>query len=127
MPAALSIQQEAASRFLPGGLVGLGQGVEIGRLGGWIFHPFTQQGRAVDQVDSQAVEFVFVAEVAPQRVVRIAAADGLEGQCLDTPGLEGGMVVYDSSIKKETPAVSSVKTEKETGETPKVTVTAIDS
>ena len=93
MPAALSIQQEAASRFLPGGLVGLGLGVEIGRLGGWIVHPFTQQGRAVDQVDSQAVEFVFVAEVAPDRVVRVVAADGFEGRRLRSPGFEGGVVV----------------------------------
>jgi hypothetical protein len=37
--------------------------------------------------------FVFVGEVAPQRVVRVEPADRLEGQGLQAPGLEGGMVV----------------------------------
>ncbi len=41
----------------------------------------------------QALEFVFVAEVAPQHVIRTEAADRLEGQRLQPPGLEGGVVV----------------------------------
>ena len=75
-PGALSVQQKPAACFQPGGLVGLGQGVEVRGRCGRVVDPFAQQRRAVDQVDRQAVVFVFVGEVAPQRVVRLQAAQG---------------------------------------------------
>ena len=64
--------------------------VEIARRGGGVVHPFAQQRAAVDHVDGEALVLVFVGEVAPQRVVRIQAADGLEGQRIEAPGAEGG-------------------------------------
>ncbi|CAG4882491.1 protein of unknown function [Georgfuchsia toluolica] len=76
----LAVQQHAFALFTPTGFVGLQQLVEIGRRSGGVVHPFAQQRAAVDDVDGELVQLVFVGKVAPQRVVRIEAADGLEGQ-----------------------------------------------
>jgi len=73
---------------MPSGLVTTGQGFQIARGGSRIVHPLPQQFAAVDQVDGQALELVFVGKVAPQGVVRPELAQGLEGQGLEAPGAE---------------------------------------
>src|SRR5574343_960896 len=85
-----AIAQIGFARRPPGGFVGGGEGVELGRGAGRVIDPFAEQRRAVDQVDRQPLELVFVAEVAPDRVIRVKPADRLEGQRLQAPGLEGG-------------------------------------
>ena len=55
--------------------------------------PFAQQRRAVDDVNRQLAERVLVRKVAPEHVVRIQPADGLERQRLQPPRLERGVVV----------------------------------
>ena len=52
-----------------------------------------EQWRVIDEVDRQPLEFVFVAEIAPQWIVPIEVVDRLEGKCLDVLWMEGGMVV----------------------------------
>ena len=43
-----------------------GEGVEVAGLGRRVVDPLPQQGRAVDEVDGQAVVFVFVGKIPPQ-------------------------------------------------------------
>ena len=50
-------------------------------------------GAAVDHVDGQLAELVFVGEIAPQRIVRIEPPDRLERQRLQPPGLERLVIV----------------------------------
>ena len=88
-----SVEKKFPSRGCPRRFVGLRWRIQLGRCGSGIVHPFAQQRRAVDQVDGQPVELVFVGEVAPQRVVGIQPPDGLEGERLQAPGLEGGVIV----------------------------------
>jgi hypothetical protein len=51
-----------------------------------VVHPFAQQRAAVDDVDGQLAQFVLVGKVAPERVVGLLQADGLEGQRLQRHG-----------------------------------------
>ncbi|ENO77337.1 sulfate transporter [Thauera sp. 63] len=102
------IAQEGAARLPPGRLVGAGEHIQIGRCRGRVVDPFAQQRRAVDEVDRQALEFVLVAEVAPQRVVRPQSPDGLEGQRLHPPWAEGGVVVVGRILDVDLHAVAQL-------------------
>src|SRR4051812_13271999 len=77
----------------PGPLVRSGERVEVirGRL--WVVDPFPQCRPAVDHVDGELAELIFVREIAPEVVVRVDAADRLEGERLQPPGPEGVMIV----------------------------------
>ena len=44
-------------------------------------------------VYKRQVVLVFVGKIAPQRVIGVEPADGFEGERLQAPGAEGGMVV----------------------------------
>ena len=77
----------------PGAFVGDGQRVEVAGRGGSVVDPFAQQRRAVDHVDRQLVELIFVREVAPQLVVGLEPPDRLEGERLQPPRLERLVVV----------------------------------
>ncbi len=69
------------------------QCIEILRFCRGVVDPFAQQRAAVDHVDSGPALLVFVGKIAPQRVVRIKAADDLEGERLDAPGPERPVII----------------------------------
>src|SRR5262245_60298476 len=72
------------------------QSIDVLLRSGSIVDPFAQQRTAVDHVDRDLAMSVFVGEVAPQRVLRIQQPDRLEGQRLETPRLEGAVIVAGS-------------------------------
>ena len=67
---------------LPRLFIGLGDGVEVAGFGGGVVDPFAQEGAAVDDVDGELAEFVFVGKVAPKLVVRVELADQVERAAL---------------------------------------------
>src|SRR5262245_35701417 len=64
------------------------ESIQIARRRSLVIDPLAQQWTAVDHVDRELVALVLVGEIAPQRVVRIQAADRLEGKRLQAPRLE---------------------------------------
>src|SRR5206468_1838117 len=88
-----SIDQKPLALLLPRPLVGNGHGIEIACFRVRIIDPLAQQRRTVDDIDGELVEDIFVREVAPQIIVRLKAADRLEGERLEPPRLEPGVVV----------------------------------
>src|SRR6266542_933296 len=80
-----SIEQEALALFFPIALVGNCERIEIGRRGFRVVDPFAKQRRAVDDVDGELVEHIFVGEIAPQLIARVKASDRLEGERLKPP------------------------------------------
>ena len=87
------IQQIWSTLFHPRRLVRSGQRLQIRGRRRRVIDPFAQSRPAVDDVDGQPVEDVFVREVAPQGVVRIQPPDRLEPQRLQPPGPERRMVI----------------------------------
>src|SRR6516225_1675124 len=61
-----------------------------------IVHPFPQQWTAVDHIDGELATLVLVREVAPQLIVWIQTANGLERERLNTPRLERLVIVADT-------------------------------
>src|SRR5260221_4318315 len=88
-----SVDEETPPLRYPGLLVRDCDRVEVARRGIGVINPLAQQRRAVDDVDRELVEDIFVREVAPQRIIRIEPADRLEGERLQPPRLERVMVV----------------------------------
>src|SRR3546814_8391208 len=66
-----SVKQERTARLGPGGFVRFGRAVQIARLGGGVIDPGAQSRPAVDHVDRELVEHIFVREIAPQRIIGI--------------------------------------------------------
>src|SRR5512139_1371430 len=90
---AMSVAQIGLALGEPGLLVGQGQAIQVAGAGGGIVDPFAQCGPAVDHVDRQLAELIFVGKVAPQRIVRLEPPDRLEGERLQPPRPEGVMIV----------------------------------
>src|SRR6185295_3342361 len=88
-----SVAEESSPLLLPGALIWDGESVEIARSSVRIVDPLAQQLGAVDHVDRELVEHIFVGEVAPQRIVRVKPADRLERERLQPPRLERLMAV----------------------------------
>lgn len=88
-----SIEQQRVSLLDPRSLVGSGEIVKIGRQRGGIIHPLTQQFTPVDNIDGQAIGFVFVGKIAPERIIRSQSSQAFEGQCYEAPGLECIVIV----------------------------------
>jgi hypothetical protein len=74
-------------------LVRHGQCIEIAGLAARIVHPLPQGRTAVDDVDGELAELIFVREIAPQIIARVETADRLEGERLEAPRLECLVVV----------------------------------
>src|SRR5262249_51068624 len=77
----------------PGLLVTVSQRIQVLRRRGLGVDPLSQQRPAVDHVNGELAVLIFVGEVAPQRIVQIQAANRLESDGLQSPGLERLVVV----------------------------------
>src|SRR5687767_2273422 len=86
-PAEGSVAQVGLALLFPVALVGDGQCIEI-VWGPVAVDPLAQFGTAVDDVDGELAELIFVGEIAPQIVVGLKPPDRLEGQRLQPPRLE---------------------------------------
>src|SRR5262245_30605200 len=88
-----SVAQISLPLVEPSLLVAYRQRIQILRRRGLVVDPLAQQRTAVDHVDRKLVALVFVREVAPERIVRMQAADRLEGERLQAPRLERLVIV----------------------------------
>ncbi len=109
---ASAIQQNIGALFRPRGFILGRQLVQIRRRRSRIIDPLTQQLAAIDQVDGEPRLFVFVMEVAPQRVLAAQPPYALECARQQAPRAElamavGAIVDVDLEIPRTTcPSVS---------------------
>src|SRR3954466_7164018 len=80
-----SVTQMRRAFLGPGLLVRNRERVEIAGPGSNVVDPLAQCRTTVDHVDGELPEFIFVREIPPHIVVRIKAADRLEGERLQPP------------------------------------------
>src|SRR5579872_3834941 len=88
-----SVLQAGLSFGRPGLFVRQGQRIQVAWRGVRVVDPFAQERSAADDVDGALAMLVFVIEIAPQRIVRIEPAEGLERERLEAPGPERRMIV----------------------------------
>src|SRR5215470_17149033 len=89
----VSVAQISLPLAQPSLLVAYSQRIQILWRRSLVVDPLAQQRAAVDHVNGKLAVLVLVGEIAPERIVRIQAADRLEGERLQAPRLERLVIV----------------------------------